>query len=202
MISDALHILDSIINLAKSSRESQRRLFEDHIEPIFLDLTTIHNNYTESFEKLLEEYRHIPHSTDLMNEIVKKKKSELEYLRIKAHEMAKAFNEDELSRLPSEASEFFTSVRNYLGSASGMFRTYHGHFSDLLDFMKESEFTLKENSTAKYPAMSMVYKYRTESGQLVGDDLGYKMYTVNENVKNGWTAVTSAYAKARMKLLK
>ncbi len=196
MIPDQLLKLESIIDLVKTNNNGKGDLLEDHLEAFLLDLAAMHGYYAEGFAALLSEYLHLPHSTDLQSEIIEDVKSELEYLRVKNHEMAEALKRDHVQK-SAKASVFFFAVQKYLEAMSGIFQHYDGHTCDLLEFMNESGFTLKENYKDKYPSVSLNYEFRTETGKLINDDLGYKMYCVNKRVEEEWMQLGLAYGSAK-----
>jgi hypothetical protein len=195
----ALGVIDRLAKLIQSREAARRRLFQDHIEPLFLDMTAIHSEYRTVFEELSERFRENPHSPEFIEDVVQKKKPALEHLRIKVHSLAKVFSEAEIRHFPQEAHDFFQCCLDYFATASGQFKDYYGHYSDLLDFIREDAFTTKQ--AGKYKTISMVYKYRTETGKLVGDDLGYKIWTVLQDINERWGDLTAAYAVCRAKLL-
>ncbi len=44
-----LGVVDRLVGLLERRSEAKRELFEDHVEPLFLDLAMIHQNYCEAF---------------------------------------------------------------------------------------------------------------------------------------------------------
>jgi hypothetical protein len=195
-----LKLLDKFIDLLKLRSERRREALKEHIDPLFVDLTRVHENYVETFNEILEKLRERPQPADVVRDLITEKKKELESLRIKVNSFAQVYDESSKEgNLPDETAEFFQSVLMYFGATSGHARGYRGRFTDLLEYMDENYFETEQ--VGKYKAIAMVYKYRTESGELVGDDFGFKLYEVMVQVTECWNRVTQAYAKCKVGLL-
>ncbi|WP_333005133.1 hypothetical protein [Vibrio coralliilyticus] len=193
-------IIEKLTELFKLRGERRREVFKEYIDPLFVDLTAIHNNYKSTFDEILEQLRESPQPADVVRDIITNKKREFETLRVQISSFAKVYNEQvSEGLLPDEAAEFFKSVLVYFSATSGQARGYRGRFTDLLEYMDENYFKLEQ--TGKYKAISMVYKYRTESGELVGDDFGFKLYEVTVQVNECWNQVTQNYAKCKVELI-
>ncbi len=193
-------ILDKLMEWLKLRSERRREAFKEYIDPLFVDLATVHKNYLSTFEDILEELRKQPQPADVVRDLITEKKKEFEALRIRVNSFAQAYDEQSKAGLiPSEASEFFQSVLAYFNATSGHARGYRGRFTDLLEYMDDKYFETEQ--VGKYKAIAMVYKYRTESGELVGDDFGFKLYEVMVQVTECWNQVTRSYAECKVKLL-
>jgi hypothetical protein len=195
-----LKLLDKLIDLLKMRSERRRETLKEYIDPIFVDLTAVHKNYVETFSDILEKLRERPQPADVVRDIISEKKKEFETLRIKIHSFAQVYEEQSKEgKIPTEATEFFQSVLAYFTATSGQARGYRGRFTDLLEYMDENYFETEQ--VGKYKAIAMVYKYRTESGELVGDDFGFKLYEVMGQVTECWNQVTQSYAECKVKLI-
>jgi hypothetical protein len=195
-----IQLLDKLIDLLKIRRERRREALKEHIDPLFVDLTAVHKNYIQTFSEILEELRSRPQPANVVRDLIIDKKREFEALRIKINSFA-AIYEEQLNEgnIPVETKEFLQSVLLYFSAASGHARGYRGRFTDLLEYMDDKYFEIEK--VGKYEAVAMVYKYRTESGKLVGDDFGYKLYEVMSQVTEQWNEVTMCYAQCKVKLL-
>jgi hypothetical protein len=195
-----LKLLDKLIDWLKMRSERRRQAFKEYIDPLFVDLTAVHKNYLATFSDILEKLRERPQPADVVRDLISGKKKEFETLRIQVNSFARAYEEESKEgRIPSEATEFFQSVLAYFSATSGHARGYRGRFTDLLEYMDTRYFETEQ--VGKYKAIAMVYKYRTESGELVGDDFGYKLYEVMVQVTECWNQVTQSYAECKVKLL-
>ena len=54
MIGSVIQIIDRIIEFLKIRRSNRRILFEDHIEPVYTELSLIHKDYLKSCRELME----------------------------------------------------------------------------------------------------------------------------------------------------
>lgn len=196
VIRDEIRKCDSIIHFVETNKDASDLQLKNHLDIFIQDLAILHGYYTEGFDGLLQEYLKLPHSSDLQSEILDDVKPELQYLRNSSHKMCDVLKQDNVQR-SAQAMVFLFAVQKYLEAASGIFQHFDGHRCDLLEFMNESGFTLKENYKYKYPSVSLNFEFRTETGKLLKDDLGYKMYCVNKTVKEEWQQVALAYGSAK-----
>jgi hypothetical protein len=196
----ALKIIDKLLDLLKIAEERRRRTFKELIDPLFIEMTEVHKNYLATFDDVLEQLRERPQPVEVMRNLIVKKKGEMEHVRVKVTSLAQAFGQQHGKVISEEAKQFFAAVLDYFDAASGRAPGYRGRLTDLLTFMDEKYFETEQ--LGKYKAFAMVYKYRTESGQLVGDDFGYKLYEITQAVRERWNALTLAYAQAKVELMK
>ncbi|GMV25575.1 MAG: hypothetical protein AMXMBFR58_16060 [Phycisphaerae bacterium] len=193
-------ILDKLMELLKLRSERRHEAFKEYVDPLFVDLATVHKNYLAVFEQILEQLRERPQPADVVRDLVIDKKREFEALRVQLNSFAQVYKEQsEAGLIPSDAREFLQAVLDYFGATSGYARGYRGRLTDLLAYMDEKYF--ETNQVGKYKAIAMVYKYRTESGNLVGDDFGFKLYEVMVQVTECWNQVAQRYAECKVKLL-
>jgi hypothetical protein len=196
----ALKIIDKLLDLLKIAEERRRRTFKELIDPLFIEMTEVHKNYLATFDDVLEQLRERPQPVEVMRNLIVKKKGEMEHVRVKVTSLTQAFGQQHGKVISEEAKQFFAAVLDYFDAASGRAPGYRGRLTDLLTFMDEKYFETEQ--LGKYKAFAMVYKYRTESGQLVGDDFGYKLYEITQAVRERWNTLTLAYAQAKVELMK
>jgi hypothetical protein len=177
MLSAAISVIDRLIQLLKERRENDRNLFKDHIEPMFLDMAAIHQDYLLTFE---EKTRTSHISPEVIHELVTTKKRELEHLRVKVHALAREIDAGTLRKFPEAVIEFITTCFSYFSAEAGRTQDYYGQYSELLDFMNEA--------------------YITSEPKEHDDIFYYKIAAVTRTVRERWNDVTFAYAKARIKL--
>jgi hypothetical protein len=191
MTTEELKNIDSIVDFISSERYSIQGIAD--VSGVFARLTNLHEANSAGLEQTLQKFLRVPHSRTFMNELIEVRKKELKYLRTKSQQLAKELDCDDLDSVSQEVINFIGAVQNYLSAASGEFEQFDGQPGDLLEYLTEAEFLLEENYRDKYPAISMRYEFRTETGVLLKDDLGYKMYLTYEQMKEAWGEVISAY---------
>lgn len=196
----ALKIIDKLIDLLKVAEERRRRIFKEIIDPLLIEMTEIHKNYLSTFDEVLEQLRIRPQSAEVVRNLLVTKKAEMEHVRVKVTALAEMYKQERGKGVSEVAGQYFEAVLGYFDAASGRAQGYRGRITDLLQFMDEKYFETEK--LGKYETVAMVYKYRTESGELVGDDFGYKLYETTQAVRERWNLLTLAYAQAKVELLK
>ena len=195
MIPEELAKLDQILELISTDRYSIERVAD--IEPLITRLREIHTRYCEDLDRLSAEYLTLPHPRSLIEEILLLKKAEWRYMRAKAQEFSNELENDDLSTMAQEVLHFMSALQVYLMTASGKFINYYGHQEDILPFVTETSFSPKEAYIGESGSISQPYQQRTETGNLIQDDLGYKMYLLKQQVRQNWVDVSSACEKLK-----
>ena len=183
MIDAAVKIIDRLISLAKERQTNNRKCFIDHIEPLYLYMTEIHCNYRKTFDEIAEKIRIRPLDEDVIQTIIKDKKSDLEHLRIKVNSFVNVVEEKNTNHFPDEANRFIESCCKYFQTSAGRSKDYHGHYSELIDYMNREKI-LNENDDDRM------------------NDFGYKLFLVLTQLNENWNNVTFSYAEARVALLR
>lgn len=188
---DGLQELEDILTYIITDRYLIGRTAE--IVPVFARLKQIHQEYSLGLEKTMERYLQVPHSRNYMEEVIKQKKEELEYLRQKSQELAENLEEDDLIPMAPETVHFLNSLQNYLATAGGKFTNFYEQEEDLLSAMNEGAFMLEENHAGKFKTVSLKYEFRAESGELIQNDFGYKVFTLYHQLQQDWATLVLAY---------
>ena len=183
MLDAAIKIIDRLISLVKERQSNNRKVFEDHIEPLFLDMTSIQRDYRSTFDEISERLRHLPIQEELISEIITKKKPQLESLRTKVNAFSVVVEEVNPSHFPKEAVDFINACAKYFRTSAGRSRDYYGHYSELIDYMNRE-------------------KILTENKEDRMNNFGYKLYLVITQLSDSWNEVTFSYAAARVALLR
>jgi len=185
MIDASVRIIDRIVSLVRSRQDSNRRLVKDHIDPLFKEMTHIHSDYIQSFTSILSELENSDDAEAIVA-LLRGKKQELEYLRVKVH--AYASHAVAESGLPKEANNFFKQCLEYFHAQSGdsyIPDTYVGRFSDLL---------------------KMIEEFDTDSNLINSERItvfiASTLKSVLFKVKMQWELLTKAYTSCRVVLLK
>jgi hypothetical protein len=191
MISDGLKKLDDILTYIITNRYLIGRTPE--IVPVFAQLRQIHHEYSSGIERTINLYLQVPHSRTFMEEVLYDKRAEMEDFRQKSLELADNLEEDDLIPMAQETVNFLDALQKYLATAGGKFMNYFEKEEDLLEAMLDSSFTLEENYEGKHKTASLKYEFRTETGELIQNDLGYKMFTLLHQVQQDWATLVLAY---------
>jgi hypothetical protein len=188
---EGLRKLDDILGFIITDRYLIGRTSE--IIPVFEQLTSIHKEYLTSIENIMTVYLQIPHSRSFIEHVLIHKKKEMEYLRQKSQDLAENLEEDGLIPMAQEVVNFLNALLNYLLTASGKFINYQGQKDDLFNVMNVASFTGEESFERKIKTISLNYNSRTETGKLIQDDLGYKIYTLSNQLQHDWNSLVLAY---------
>jgi hypothetical protein len=183
------HIIDRLIKLIQTREKNKRRMFIDHIEPVFKDFALIHAAYLQDFNALLDQFYRGPRiDREEFGSLIRTKKLELEHLRVKIHALINA----KLPHKNEDAEHFFSACVAYFSQVSQQpdgcpYDVYRGHFSHLLNAWLEEE--------AKNVAGDADYS----------DSAFHRLHDLIEctieELREAWSNITQAYAAARMNLL-
>ncbi len=179
MLSDALAIIDRLIQLLKQRHHDRQVLFAEHIEPIFLDMTAIQADYRRGLEDMLRCIDCESTSLKALQALVREKKSTLEHMRVKVHALVSAWNEQVHHKsVPPSAADFFHACWRYFVGTAEM-SPYRAHYTLLL-----------EEVVGAVDSPEEMRKLRP------------RVVSVLDRVNSDWSNVTAAYAEARITLVK
>ncbi len=188
MIQIAVSIIDRLIMLLERRTASERRIFEDHIQPLFLDLTTIHEDYRNAFHEVSEVFRDRNVPAHRIAEKLQRRRLELEHLRAKIFAYTKAI-ESKVARKPRWLSEegmaFLNSVQSY-------FETGVSESPTLYPVKGSTWFT---------SLLDLIY-ISNMNGTLTRPDCIQLADEMAQAIDRNWARVTIAYANLRIRCLK
>jgi hypothetical protein len=55
MLADVVPLIDRIMGVLKDRKALAAMRFTEHVEPLFLDMCLVHNDYRETFRELLDQ---------------------------------------------------------------------------------------------------------------------------------------------------
>ena len=190
MLDSGIAVADRLISLIKQRHEANRRLFEDHLEPLFLDIAVVHDDYYSSLnelrlvlqESLSDKGKPAPRLATL----VSTKRQQLLSLREKARAVTDALQETPRVTAGEEARAFIEAAADYLRIGSGHLPDppsggYRSYYADLIEYLSED---------------------RYENPDDPRDSLGYRLLEAIGSLNNRWRVLTQAYARARVALLR
>lgn len=180
MIDLILSLLDRLKDLVIIHTENRRKLFEDHLEPLFNDLTAIHTDYRSSFQAIHDMLVDGALSYQEIKEKTTELRAGLLHVRQKVRAYADALSEND--KRPDEAAELMVAIALYFMCATG-------------------------DEDAEDP---LVTRYTTLISILSGLDGSpmYREAAVEEvsklivSVDNSWNWIVESYGAARVALLK
>lgn len=179
-------IIDRVISLIERRKESRERLFRDHIEPIFLDLSMVHTDYVAGFDEICAVFWDHRIAIWEIAPRVDALRRQLDHLRTKVTALAVALHTAAKSdgAVPEEVRKFADAVLSYFQVGAGHGSTLHPahgstYYTTLLDLIALAE------------------------GQRVSRNECEKWAeTFFDTVRSRWSDVTVAYANAKVKCLK
>ena len=113
-------LIERIIQLLKIRQTNDRKLFQDHVEPLFLDMTEIHEDYRKNLDEILDALRSRPDlSPQEVSTIVAGKKVYLEPIRVKVYALSTAIDSEDIRKFPEEVQDFVKSCLRYFEAGVG-----------------------------------------------------------------------------------
>jgi hypothetical protein len=191
MFDGGIAIIDRIISLIKVRQENRRKLFIDHVEPLFKDIEQIHIDYLKGFTDLLETIHSFPSEEEIRTHLLHKK-AELENLRVKVNSCLK-FHQKRQFDLSTSFESFVFACLIYFGAQSGEILGKYGLFyTDLIGILdrKHDSFSmppdLKKSDLKPEPRFTMELA----------------LQAILNEVRKRWEYVTEKYSECRYELLK
>lgn len=186
MISLFLNAIDRAIDLLRSRAESDRRYFSDHIEPLFQEISRIHDDYIALVAEVGEILERDPPSE--AEDHIRCRREELLPLREKVMALERAV--ETVDHLPEEALRFFNAVADYFSLTAGL----RGKVSrDRVDW-----------SIPVTPATTIleILRYAQELGWFGQRRLVQDVVSVRGSIEDRWNDLLQAYAAARFSMLR
>ena len=197
MISDIISIIDKLRSYNREHKKDKKELFLTLVEPTYIDMTKIHNDYLNTFHKIKKDLVDEDLTTDYFQNYIIDKKIELEHLRVKVFELSKVINESD--KIPTSAKIFFNACLTYFKIASGRIyygNSYKSYYSDLLEYMNE-ETILQENKKLRYEDKSIDKGLKSYESKTFGDVLGRML----AQIRIEWSEVSASYSKCKLDLI-
>jgi len=179
-------IIDRLIALLQGRKESRVGLFRDHIEPVFLDLSTVHADCVAAFGRIRQLFWDSRVQIWEIAPKVDEMRRQLDHVRTKINALTaalKAASESD-DRIPTEALKFADAVADYFKVGAGHGSTLHPtpgptFYTTLLDLITLAETQSLSRKECEWWAESLF-----------------------ESVRGRWSDVTVAYAIAKMACLR
>ena len=195
MIDSIIKIADRLIQLLTIRKENRRALFKDHIEPIFSDLSKVHQDYLRSCQDLISyieriDERQLSHYE--IEKLIKNYKINLEPKRVEIHSIAKSVKKNVNSKkISDELKSFYDYCSLYFANASSdyslmpksfrtMFDVYSGFYSNLIEYINKASYGQRE-----FSKNSLLNHLTFQESQL----------------RWTWSKLSETYAELRIKLL-
>jgi hypothetical protein len=172
MLDLTLKLIDRLIALFRERDMNARKIFQDHIEPIYRQMGEVHQDYQSTLRQAEEQ---VSRSTmQKTQKFLEGKRRALEHLRKEIHALGEEFPKGARERFPEEARVFYRCCIAYFhAQAAERFSGYRGYYTLLVD----SDFADKTQFASK-------------------------LKEVISHSDKAWDELSSAYAKARLQLLK
>jgi hypothetical protein len=187
MVEVLTRILDRMIQLLNTRAQGKADVFEDHIEPVFRDLSAVHRDYLETFTHLLDlcEQRN---SCDSVICFLKSRKPKLEQLRAKVFAYADAARNR--SKLPDDVRSFFQECLAYFNNQYLTVRwsKYEGQYSNLLKLIEDGVYIV--------PPKSILDKYPAVAGDCLLSLVKWRL----DRVRSQWDVLCRAYSDLKLTL--
>lgn len=185
MLDSGIKIIDRIIELLTYRKQSGRKLFLDHIEPIYVAMEKIHLDYLSALEQFIKDIPKIKNIDDLIASI-KARKIPLEPLRVKINSFSKVAQKQK--HLPDKVEHFFYCCTNYLDfkSTNSELIYYYGCHSLIL----EEVIKLKNADNSAEPSKFEIGLIHTQ------------VPLWQKDIRHAWEWLTKAYSECRLVLLK
>lgn len=191
MLDAGVKIIDHIIDLLHQRERNGGRPFEDFVQPLFVDMVLIHQDYIRMSMDLIQEIDDLK-SEDQIYTALLRRKLELEHLRTKVHSFLKEARKS--TGLPKSANCFFNACVQYFMMRSGQVEDIDGlDYTNLLAFLSGDESTYVLPGDGQMENRLPPPKCSTEIVRL--------LQLLLDGVKNKWSVVTSQYAFCRYNLL-
>lgn len=113
MIDILISIVDRLWALFNARNEKKELVFRNHIEPIFQDMATIHNDYSWGINEIRELLEEQPISRKQLIQEIRKRKAQLQPLRIKVNSFAESLQEAFRDRTDDPILDFLDSCIYY-----------------------------------------------------------------------------------------
>ena len=181
-------ICNHLIELIKARRLGQRQLFSDHIEPIFQQLTEIHEDYKSGVAEivaLIEDYTVQP--TTIRDTIIDKKQ-QLEHIRQLVFDLNKACL---LSPYSQSVPRSPGNPRNVKEAAFEFAQTIHLYFR-----FSTGDMPPPFPEMTWYTGLTGLIELSLK-GEIERNECLEEANDVVRQLPERWRAVTSAYARVR-----
>lgn len=196
MINSFLNIIDRLIQLFTIRKTNKRKLFIDHIEPLYSEMSEIHKDYLNACRELksyVSNKSNTDYSLNDIKETLTKYKTTLEPERVKVFTLAQFVKNKKLRKqLFKEALPFYDSCFLYFCFAAG-----------------EPNFLSEEMKDAFMPYSGLytkLYKFTDEymSGEQVVNLVSFnKLLNDQEQfLSKSWDEISKIYSELRLSLLK
>jgi hypothetical protein len=116
MLDSILSVIDRTIRLVERRAKNNRDLFQNHIEPLFDDLSTAHSDYRRMFDDLEDLLGRRPSMHTRVRLELERRRRELEHVREKVRALAHVLQAKR--DLPEVDQLFFRSVCRYFSMPS------------------------------------------------------------------------------------
>lgn len=182
MLDVAIKIIEKIIWLLNRREIKKKQLFNEIIEPLFLDLTTIHKDYRNVFFEVEDLLRDTSIPEKLIIHKLEKRKRELQLLRQKVLALGEMYEKEIVNniKLSNEVEEFLNLVVYYFHIGVGKApprRLFGTYYTTLLSTINDIGFNSRENCL-------------------------FEVKSMRDEIESRFADITIAYARAKIINLK
>jgi hypothetical protein len=181
MISDIVNAIDRVIRLLQKRADDRRHLFLDQIEPLFIDLSAIQQDYRQIFDEIEVQLGDPSLTYTEVADRLGKRRRQLEHIRDKAKALGQVLQST--AELPEIAQLFFQSVCRY--------------------------FSIPSEEGEVYSSCSTAGQTLIEALEIMKDEpeefrslLHAEVRRVSGIIEREWQHMLAMYAQARVELLR
>ena len=172
MLETTLQLIDRLIAFLQQRQNSRRNIFDDHIEPIYRQMAQVHQEYQRTLRYAKRRVSRA--SMQKTRQLLEDKRRDLEHIRKEIHAVGREFSKGGHAGLPDVAHGFHQCCLDYFcAQAAEQGDQYTGYYTLLL----ESDFDNRARFISKLDAV-----------------LAYS--------EHAWNNLSTAYARARLELLR
>jgi hypothetical protein len=175
MIGSIVTVIDRLIDLLDRRKKSARSTFLDHIEPLFLDLSTIHGDYLSSLREIQDLIAQSDATGMDLESEMRRRQEKFAPLRSKVIALANAIQSSDFD---DPVEDFAKAVVSYFQLASEGSSTGYKTLLGMIDWAE---------------ALTSDYLLKKETGKAISE--------VRTNINDRWSELTQAYARVRLSLL-
>jgi len=185
--------MDRLIKLIEIRSDNKRRFFYDFVEPIFLDLLAIHEDYSKTFLEVSLIMGNLGIPKWKVVEKVERQRAELEAIREKLSRLI-----DELDRVADSTSTgwpvkgvrpFITVSRSYFHAGAGKGSTLYPSNAN------------KTGQTWYTTLLDMIYIVGLDQ-QLTRQECAKIVEDMNRDIHGHWSSICIEYSRLRVSCLK
>ena len=189
MLDTAISIIDRLISLVRAGDARREAILTKHIDPLFLDLTEIHADYSGAFAEIALMIAEDSLSESVLREKFAGRARELEHVRIKFHALTDAYREHMATRARKDPrlAEFVNACITYFDAGVGATR---GGLRPGVEHLRPGN--------TWYTTMLDIVEHMGTHSAFTREACREFAFDLAEQLDRRWGSVTVAYARARV----